>query len=72
MTAAGGYFSSFIGALIGLMLAHWIFQKIGWDIWFTGSNVGAMEFNTKLFLFVTLIGLTVGTGPLLDFLYGFF
>jgi hypothetical protein len=72
MTAAAGYFSSFIGALIGLMLAHWIFQKIGWDIWFTGSNVGAMEFNTKLFLFVTLIGLTVGTGPLLDFLYGFF
>lgn len=69
---AADYFSTFIGAIVGLMFAHWFFQKIGWDIWFKGGNVGAMEFNTKVILFVTLIGLTVGTGPFLNFLYSFF
>lgn len=68
---ATDYFTTFIGALIGLMFAQWFFQKIGWDIWFKGGNVGIMEFNTKVILFVTLIGLTVGTGPFLNFLYGF-
>jgi hypothetical protein len=69
---ATDYFTTFIGALIGLMFAQWFFQKIGWDIWFKGGNVGIMEFNTKVILFVTLIGLTVGTGPFLNFLYSFF
>ena len=69
---ATDYFTTFIGALVGLMFAQWFFQKIGWDIWFKGGNVGIMEFNTKVILFITLIGLTVGTGPFLNFLYSFF
>ena len=69
---ATDYFTTFIGALVGLMFAQWFFQKIGWDIWFKGGSVGIMEFNTKVILFVTLIGLTVGTGPFLNFLYSFF